>query len=86
MNAGAATVGRLRRIGGARRMVPKNVRALGWVSFANDLASELIYPLATCSRRWGGRCSRLRRPGAMCSRRALATGSARRREPLRATR
>ncbi len=25
--------------------MPENVRALGWVSFANDFASELIYPI-----------------------------------------
>jgi MFS family permease len=35
----------IRRIGGARRALPQNVRALGWVSFANDFASELIYPV-----------------------------------------
>jgi MFS family permease len=29
----------------ARRALPANVRALGWVSFANDLASELAYPI-----------------------------------------
>lgn len=29
----------------ARRGLPANVRALGWVSFANDLASELAYPI-----------------------------------------
>ena len=29
----------------ARRALPANVRALGWVSFANDLASELLYPI-----------------------------------------
>ena len=29
----------------ARRALPENVRALGWVSFANDLASELAYPI-----------------------------------------
>ncbi|MBA2360057.1 MAG: MFS transporter [Actinobacteria bacterium] len=38
-------MGRLRRIGRARRALPPNVRALGWVSFANDFASELIYPV-----------------------------------------
>lgn len=37
--------GRLRRVGRARRALPQNVRALGWVSFANDFASELIYPV-----------------------------------------
>ena len=35
----------LRRIGRARRGLPENVRALGWVSFANDFASELMYPV-----------------------------------------
>jgi len=34
--------GRIRR---ARGILPANVRALGWVSFANDLASELAYPI-----------------------------------------
>lgn len=29
----------------ARQSLPENVRALGWVSFANDLASELVYPI-----------------------------------------
>ncbi len=29
----------------AARRLPPNVRALGWVSFANDLASELVYPI-----------------------------------------
>lgn len=37
--------GRLGRIQRARRTLPPNVRALGRVSFANDLASELIYPI-----------------------------------------
>src|ERR671932_2714450 len=32
-------------VGRARRALPKNVRALGWVSFANDVASELAYPI-----------------------------------------
>lgn len=32
-------------ISAARRALPENVRALGWVSFANDLASELVYPI-----------------------------------------
>lgn len=40
-----AREGRLRRIRRARRDLPENVRALGWVSFANDFASELIYPV-----------------------------------------
>ncbi len=35
-------LGRIRR---AREGLPANVRALGWVSFANDLASELAYPV-----------------------------------------
>jgi hypothetical protein len=29
----------------ARRALPRNVRALSWVSFANDAASELAYPV-----------------------------------------
>ncbi|MDQ2983913.1 MAG: MFS transporter, partial [Actinomycetota bacterium] len=29
----------------AQRALPKNVRALSWVSFANDVASELMYPI-----------------------------------------
>lgn len=33
------------RIGAAARRLPANVRALAWVSFANDLASELAYPV-----------------------------------------
>ena len=37
--SGIAAVGR------ARRALPANVRALAWVSFANDLASELAYPI-----------------------------------------
>ena len=39
------TSGRLARVARARRALPENVRALGWVSFANDLASELAYPI-----------------------------------------
>src|SRR5919206_102389 len=35
----------LRRVVEAQRALPANVRALGWVSFANDLASELAYPI-----------------------------------------
>jgi MFS family permease len=35
-------LGRIRR---ARRGLPANVRSLGWVSFANDIASELAYPI-----------------------------------------
>jgi MFS family permease len=35
----------LGRAAAARRALPRNVRALGWVSFANDLASELAYPI-----------------------------------------
>ena len=34
----------MRALDAARRL-PPNVRALGWVSFANDLASELVYPI-----------------------------------------
>jgi MFS family permease len=33
------------RIGRARRALPENVRALAWVSFMNDAASELAYPV-----------------------------------------
>ena len=41
-----ATVARtVERVERARRALPANVRALGWVSFANDLASELAYPI-----------------------------------------
>jgi len=36
---------RLARLRAQRRLLPENVRALGWVSFANDLASELAYPV-----------------------------------------
>lgn len=39
------TNGPLGRVRSARRRLPENVRALGWVSFANDLASELLYPI-----------------------------------------
>ena len=35
----------LARIRARRQLLPGNVRALGWVSFANDLASELVYPV-----------------------------------------
>jgi MFS family permease len=35
----------LRRLNAARRALPRNVRALSWVSFANDAASELAYPI-----------------------------------------
>ena len=35
----------LARIRAQRQLLPQNVRALGWVSFANDLASELAYPV-----------------------------------------
>jgi MFS family permease len=35
----------LDRIASARRRLPPNVRALSWVSFANDFASELVYPV-----------------------------------------
>lgn len=35
----------LTRIAAARRRLPENVRTLGWVSFANDAASELAYPI-----------------------------------------
>jgi MFS family permease len=35
----------LARIAAAQRRLPANVRAVSWVSFANDLASELVYPV-----------------------------------------
>jgi len=35
----------LGRIAAAQRRLPANVRAVSWVSFANDLASELVYPV-----------------------------------------
>jgi MFS family permease len=34
-----------RRVERARRALPENVRVLGWVSLANDAASELAYPV-----------------------------------------
>ena len=34
-----------KRVLTAARALPENVRALGWISFANDLASELVYPV-----------------------------------------
>ncbi|HVU79025.1 MAG TPA: MFS transporter [Gaiellaceae bacterium] len=37
--------GALRRVEQARRRLPENVRRLGWISFANDAASELAYPI-----------------------------------------
>ena len=33
------------RVLAAQRRLPRNVRALSWVSFANDFASELVYPV-----------------------------------------
>jgi MFS family permease len=36
---------RLRQIETARQALPENVRVLGWVSLANDAASELAYPV-----------------------------------------
>src|SRR5437867_10613978 len=45
MSSEDAPAVRLARIARARRALPENVRALGWVSFANDLASELAYPV-----------------------------------------
>src|SRR2546423_14713062 len=33
------------QVAAAWRALPANVRALGWVSFANDLSSELAYPI-----------------------------------------
>jgi MFS family permease len=41
----SVAVERAARIRAARRRLPENVRALGWVSFANDFASELAYPV-----------------------------------------
>jgi len=41
----AAELSKLTRVGRAWRALPQNVRALGWVSFANDLSSELAYPI-----------------------------------------
>jgi MFS family permease len=35
----------IRRVLAARSGLPENVRTLGWVSLANDAASELVYPL-----------------------------------------
>ncbi len=35
----------IRRLLRAQRRLPENVRALGWVSLANDAASELAYPV-----------------------------------------
>src|SRR5262249_27242478 len=35
----------LGRVESARRTLPGNVRRLGWISFANDAASELAYPI-----------------------------------------
>ncbi|HST14893.1 MAG TPA: MFS transporter [Gaiellaceae bacterium] len=35
----------LTRIEAARRRLPANVRKLGWISLANDAASELAYPI-----------------------------------------
>jgi MFS family permease len=35
----------LARIRAARQRLPENVRALGWISLANDAASELAYPI-----------------------------------------
>jgi MFS family permease len=42
---GAVQLIAVERIVGARRALPANVRALGWISFSNDLASELAYPI-----------------------------------------
>src|SRR5436190_494285 len=33
------------QVAAAQRALPRNVRALSWVSFANDAASELAYPV-----------------------------------------
>jgi MFS family permease len=37
--------GLVARVRSARRELPANVRVLGWVSLANDMASELAYPI-----------------------------------------
>jgi MFS family permease len=42
LNGGVEAIAHLRR---ARLALPRNVRALSWVSFANDAASELAYPI-----------------------------------------
>ena len=42
LNSGVEALARARR---ARLALPRNVRALSWVSFANDAASELAYPI-----------------------------------------
>jgi MFS family permease len=42
LNSGVEAFARARR---ARLALPRNVRALSWVSFANDAASELAYPI-----------------------------------------
>ena len=42
LNSGVESFARARR---ARLALPRNVRALSWVSFANDAASELAYPI-----------------------------------------
>jgi MFS family permease len=33
------------RLAASQRRIPANVRSLSWVSFANDLASEMLYPI-----------------------------------------
>jgi MFS family permease len=33
------------RLAAAQRRIPANVRSLSWVSFTNDLASEMLYPI-----------------------------------------
>jgi MFS family permease len=38
-------LGVLARIKRSRQSLPENVRKLGWISFANDAASELAYPI-----------------------------------------
>jgi MFS family permease len=42
LNDGVEAIARARR---ARLALPRNVRALSWVSFANDASSELAYPI-----------------------------------------
>ena len=43
--AAASGASRRSRVAAARRALPENVRTLSWVSFANDLGSELLYPI-----------------------------------------
>jgi MFS family permease len=45
LRAAPKPAGRVARIRAHRRQLPENVRVLGWVSLANDMASELAYPI-----------------------------------------